>query len=205
MISAAASGLALSGAIVMIDPSSIAKNVDLYGQHGNRLAQIEAVMNGFRLTPIGPFAGIADAIGVVLNSNANDDQNDSNDNQDDDESNNNSGCDPNTDPSCGDRVREALRGISSSCINNYRCTDFAEEFRGALDESGVDYSVEDLNAVGGSRYRIWSDKCNCVISDNGFHTGTRIGNTVFDNLNPTGTPLQDWLSDFISPNGIIRN
>ena len=41
---------------------------------------------------------------------------------------------------------------------------------------------------------IWSDK-NGLITKNGEHVGIRVGDTIFDNLNPSGVPLKTWMND----------
>ena len=73
----------------------------------------------------------------------------------------------------------------------FACRKFAEELRRALDEAEIDYDPIDIESRTG---RIWSDE-HGLISENGFHTGTEINGTVYDNMNPNGKSTGDWLRD----------
>ncbi|MCA8994267.1 MAG: hypothetical protein KDA88_19965 [Planctomycetaceae bacterium] len=42
---------------------------------------------------------------------------------------------------------------------------------------------------------IYSDRYGGVIPETGIHQAVRIGDTVFDNLNPPCVPYADWLKD----------
>lgn len=42
---------------------------------------------------------------------------------------------------------------------------------------------------------IWSDAVGKVISTNGDHVGIKVGDHVFDNLNPQGIHLDHWAQD----------
>lgn len=74
---------------------------------------------------------------------------------------------------------------------NFKCDQFAYEMEKLLKESGV--SGKKISIQSKTDY-IWSDK-HGVISENGKHYAIKIGDTVFDNLNPQGISYSDWLSD----------
>ena len=74
---------------------------------------------------------------------------------------------------------------------NFKCDQFANEMEKLMKESGV--SGEKISVQSKTDY-IWSDK-NGVISENGKHYAIKVGDTVFDNLNPQGISYSDWLAD----------
>ncbi len=86
---------------------------------------------------------------------------------------------------------ELAEKVPDKYKENFKCDQFADEMEKLMKESGV--SGEKISVQSKTDY-IWSDKYG-VISENGRHYAIKVGDTVFDNLNPQGISYSDWLSD----------
>lgn len=43
--------------------------------------------------------------------------------------------------------------------------------------------------------QIYSEKLGRSVTDNGEHAAIRVGDTVYENLNPNGVPYKEWADD----------
>jgi len=127
-------------------------------------------------------------IGQILNSVSGDGDNDPND---EDDENNNENCNPQTDPDCANKVQDALKAVSSSCIAKFKCIDYANELQENLESLGVNGARLEVNSSTGYLESLE----NGVISTNGRHDAIQVGNTVYDNLNVNGVNITTWEGD----------
>jgi hypothetical protein len=73
----------------------------------------------------------------------------------------------------------------------YQCIDCMKKIVETLQAKGVKGEVLKVKTGTG---RIWSDK-HGVISTTGEHYAVKVGDTVYDNLNPKGIPYREWVDD----------
>ena len=74
----------------------------------------------------------------------------------------------------------------------FKCKEFAESLKTAMQREGLQAEEIILKSDSGL---IWSDAAGKVISTNGDHVGIKVGDHVFDNLNPQGLHIDDWARD----------
>ena len=94
------------------------------------------------------------------------------------------------------KPEELAQKVPDKYKKNLRCQEFANEMEKLMKENGVTGERLDIQSKTGY---IWSDKYGSI-SENGYHHAIKVGDTVFDNLNPKGISYRDWLSDL----GIIE-
>ncbi|MDE6408275.1 MAG: hypothetical protein K2K48_06805 [Anaeroplasmataceae bacterium] len=82
--------------------------------------------------------------------------------------------------------------IKDEYKQRYKCKEFADELEAGSKENCISGERIELN----SKYSdfIYSDRFG-TISNNGYHTGIKIDNIVYDNLYPEGINYYDWLTD----------
>ena len=88
-------------------------------------------------------------------------------------------------------VEELAEKVSDKYKENFKCDQFANEMEELMKESGIE--GKRINIQRKTNF-IWPDKYG-LISENGRHYAIKVGDTVFDNLNPQGIAYSEWLSD----------
>jgi len=102
----------------------------------------------------------------------------------------------NTDAPKGfDVASQAAKGFK-----NLECKECVAAIVKEMKAKGLSGEIIDLS-TDVNRPFIYSDRFGGVISQNGTHQAVRIGDTVFDNLNPNGIPYGEWLKDLHSVQG----
>ncbi len=83
------------------------------------------------------------------------------------------------------------------------CKEFAASLKDLMMKNNLKGELIDVitNSNKGMSANIWSDKLGKNISTNGTHQAIKVGDTVFDNLNPKGIDFKKWTQDLFSPNG----
>ena len=81
--------------------------------------------------------------------------------------------------------------VSDSFKCNGMCKEFAGDLQKKMKAAGINGQRLDMETGTGL---IYSNK-NKVISTNGTHSAIKVGDTVFDNLNPKGVKHNDWIDD----------
>ena len=67
-----------------------------------------------------------------------------------------------------------------------------------LQDLGVSGTVFELRFPNASNGFVVSQSLGFrMIGDNGFHTGVRLGDKVFDPIHPEGLPVAEWIEDFV--------
>ena len=78
----------------------------------------------------------------------------------------------------------------------FECKTFANDLKTKMKKEGiVGEHIEIRNTYG----PIIESKKNGIIGETGFHEAIKVGDTVFDNLNPDGIKYDDWLNDLDFP------
>ena len=85
----------------------------------------------------------------------------------------------------------------------FECKTFASDLKSKLQKEGISGELLEVKTVSNKSMfgNIWSDKAGTNISTNGTHQAIKVGDTVFDNMNPSGIHYDDWKSDLLSPGG----
>jgi hypothetical protein len=74
----------------------------------------------------------------------------------------------------------------------FKCKEFAQNLKAAMQREGLQAEKIILKSDTGL---IWSDAAGKAISTNGDHVGIKVGDHIFDNLNPQGIHVDDWARD----------
>ncbi len=77
----------------------------------------------------------------------------------------------------------------------FACKDLARH----MERNLVGKNVQGKRICLKSQAGIWSDRLRTNITDTGDHVAIQVGELVFDNLNPDGIPLSEWINDFGGP------
>ncbi len=93
-------------------------------------------------------------------------------------------------------VEHIANQVPDIYMSNYKCMDYADELEKLMIDNNVNGMRIHVTSYTGN---IWSNR-HGNISMNGKHDAIKIGDTVFDNLNPKGISYEDWLDDL----GIIE-
>ncbi|MBS7256330.1 polymorphic toxin-type HINT domain-containing protein [Flavobacterium branchiicola] len=91
---------------------------------------------------------------------------------------------------CPKLIESLISKIPNALKKNLQCVEFADAFKKLLTQKGIKGETVELMS---SRYI--TDATGKVISENGYHIGTKIDNIIYDNLNPKGIPYEKWLDD----------
>ena len=85
----------------------------------------------------------------------------------------------------------------------FECKTFVRDLKSKMQKEGISGELLEVKTISiKSMYgNIWSDKAGTNISTNGTHQAIKVGDTVFDNMNPSGIHYNDWYSDLFSPGG----
>jgi len=94
---------------------------------------------------------------------------------------------------CGDAAETArlAEQISNAYKKNGMCKEFADDLQKKMEEAGI--HGQRLDMISGTSF-IYSNT-HKLISSNGTHRAIKVGDTVFDNLNPKGIKYGDWIDD----------
>ena len=86
---------------------------------------------------------------------------------------------------------ELINKIPNKYKKKFQCFEFSDEMERLMKENKI---VGEKVFVESKSKRIWSYKFD-VISTNGKHRAIKIGDTIYDNLNPAGIKYEEWLYD----------
>lgn len=89
-------------------------------------------------------------------------------------------------------IKEIIDDIKDEYKQKYKCKEFADNLETGMKNNGI--SGEKIELTSKYSDYISSDKFG-NISTNGYHTGIKIGDTIYDNLYPNGINYFDWLTD----------
>ncbi|HFP0192832.1 TPA: papain fold toxin domain-containing protein, partial [Escherichia coli] len=83
----------------------------------------------------------------------------------------------------------------------FQCDKFAAALKSKMQQAGVngEHLILETKNKQGAFGNIWSDRIGKNIATNGHHEAIKVGDTVFDNMNPSGIKYEDWLNDIYSP------
>jgi hypothetical protein len=82
-----------------------------------------------------------------------------------------------------------------------KCKEFAGALEAGLKKNGI--AGQRIN-IKSSTGQIYSDKLGRGVTDNGEHAAIRVGDTVYDNLNPKGVPYKEWADDLALDDPFFR-
>lgn len=94
-------------------------------------------------------------------------------------------------PGGGKSIEDIIKEIPNKFKKNLKCKEFANSLEKIMKEEGIQGERIHVKSETGF---VYSDK-NGAISSNGTHDAIRIGDTVYDNLNPNGISYDDWAKD----------
>ena len=85
----------------------------------------------------------------------------------------------------------------------FECKTFANDLKAKMQKEGISGELLDVKTASnkGMSGNIWSDSAGTNISTNGTHQAIKVGDTVFDNMNPSGISYNKWNNDLFSPSG----
>jgi len=88
-------------------------------------------------------------------------------------------------------VDQLSKEVPEQYKKNGKCDQYADAMEQKMKEAGVEGERIRVN----SDHNIYSDKAGEVIGSNGYHDAVKVGDTVYDNMNPGGMPFNEWLKD----------
>ncbi|MGK9176069.1 hypothetical protein KXR87_23145, partial [Yokenella regensburgei] len=99
------------------------------------------------------------------------------------------------------KTRNLATTISDKFKQLFQCDKFANALKNKMQQAGVngEHLILETNNKQGAFGNVWSDNVGKNIATNGHHEAIKVGDTVFDNMNPSGIKYQDWLNDLYSP------
>ncbi len=86
---------------------------------------------------------------------------------------------------------ELINKIPNKYKKNFQCVGFADEMERMMKQNKI---IGERVIIESGTGVIWSSKFG-TISTNGIHHAIRVGDTIYDNLNPTGIKYGEWLYD----------
>lgn len=86
------------------------------------------------------------------------------------------------------------KALSKAAPQVYNCVPVADALMKTLGKAGYNPKRLVLRWQGGTGHVL--DATGRHISETGMHQGVRVGDLVFDNLNPNGVPFADWAKSF---------
>ena len=92
-------------------------------------------------------------------------------------------------------VKELAKQISDEYKQVFQCEKFADELERLMKEKEI---AGERVSIHSETEFIFSDKYG-LISKNGWHYAIKVGDIIFDNLNPEGVNYDDWLWDLGIP------
>jgi len=83
----------------------------------------------------------------------------------------------------------------------FECKTFADDLKSKMQKEGIAGELLDVKTSSnrGMAGNIWSDSAGRNISTNGSHQAIKVGDTVFDNMNPSGISYDKWAGGLHSP------
>ncbi|EKW1657711.1 RHS repeat-associated core domain-containing protein, partial [Citrobacter freundii] len=99
------------------------------------------------------------------------------------------------------KTRDLAATISDKFKQLFKCDKFAEALKNKMQKAGIngEHLIIDTINKNGAFGNIWSDRVGKNIATNGHHEAIKVGDTIFDNMNPSGIKYDDWLNDLYSP------
>ena len=99
------------------------------------------------------------------------------------------------------KTRDLATTISDKFKQLFQCDKFAAALKSKMQQAGVngEHLILETKNKQGAFGNIWSDRIGKNIATNGHHEAIKVGDTVFDNMNPSGIKYEDWLNDIYSP------
>lgn len=92
-----------------------------------------------------------------------------------------------------DKTKELSDEISDDYKTNGKCDQYADALENKMKENNISGERIKVTPKTGQDI-IYSDKFG-VIGDNGYHDAIKVGDYIFDNMNPNGVPYSEWVSD----------
>ena len=86
---------------------------------------------------------------------------------------------------------ELINKIPNKYKKNFQCVGFADEMERMMKQNKI---IGERVIIESGTGVIWSSKFG-TISTNGIYHAIRVGDTIYDNLNPTGIKYGEWLYD----------
>ncbi|WP_080402154.1 RHS repeat-associated core domain-containing protein [Burkholderia ubonensis] len=102
---------------------------------------------------------------------------------------------------CLAKARAYAKSLPARFKELFKCKEFANALKGKLENAGIEGEHLILDTPSVERGNIWSDRAQENIATNGHHEGIKVGDVVFDNMNPEGVPYSDWIDDLFSLGG----
>jgi|GEM_PF-2358651 len=94
------------------------------------------------------------------------------------------------------KILGKIKNIIGDIPDSYKKWGKCKEFAGALEEG---LKADGINGrkifIQSSTGQIYSEKLGKSVTDNGEHVAIRVGDIVYDNLNPNGIPYKEWADD----------
>ena len=91
-----------------------------------------------------------------------------------------------------DEARKLAANVPDKFKALFKCKEFAANLKKAIMQNGL--HAEEI-ILKSDTDRIWSEAAGKVITKNGDHVGIKVGDHVFDNLNPQGIHIDKWMDD----------
>lgn len=92
-----------------------------------------------------------------------------------------------------DKTKDLSEDVSDDYKVNGKCDKYADALENKMRENNISGERIKVKPKTGKDI-IYSDK-NGVIGNNGYHDAIKVGDYVFDNMNPQGVSYNDWLAD----------
>jgi len=96
---------------------------------------------------------------------------------------------PKGDGGAGKSAEELSKDVSNKYKQNGQCDKYADSLEQKMKDVGVKGERIKVN----SKANIYSDKNGLIGND--FHDAIKVGDRVFDNMNPDGVPFTEWAKD----------
>lgn len=100
-------------------------------------------------------------------------------------------------------VPDLVALIPNSLKQLSMCREFANKLKTLMQNQHLSGELIKVQTptTKGMNANIWSDIHGVNISTNGYHEAIKVGNTVYDNMNPNGMDFTAWRNDLFSPSG----
>ena len=97
-----------------------------------------------------------------------------------------------------------VASIAAKGFELFECVECAEAIKKALVQASCHGQIIEIRAKGNSDFMVCRsfDRGRTSITNNGRHVGVLVDELIFDNLNPDGSPYEDWLKNFDAVKGV---
>ena len=89
------------------------------------------------------------------------------------------------------KTRKLAEKVPSKWKEIFKCKQFAKDLKSKMKKEGIRGDHIEIK----STYQIYSDKAGRAITEDGTHQAIKVGDTIFDNMNPLGQKYDDWAND----------